>query len=337
VSTNRRFLLARRPQGLPAPEDFELVREPLPTVGPGSFLVRNRYVSLDPAQRIWMDEAPSYMPPIPLGQPVRALAIGVVEQSDNPDFAPGDWVFGQHAIEDYTLVETGEPTRKIDVSIVDRPTRYLSAISLIGFTAYFGLLAHGKPQAGETLLVSGAAGAVGSIVGQIGRIRGCRVIGVAGGAEKVRRLTEDYGFDAAIDYRGKDVEQLAAEIGSAAPHGVDIVFENVGSTPLDAALLKLAMRARIVICGMISDYNRSEKSGARNLFQLVVKRASMEGFIVTDHIARFPEASAQIAHWLGSGELRVDEDVQEGMENTHAAFMRLFSGTNTGKLILRIA
>ena len=225
---NRRFLLQRRPEGTPVPEDFEIVTEPIPEPGEGEIVIRNHYASLDPAQRGWMDDAPSYMPPIALGDPVRATTVGRVHASNHPDFAEGDWVMGLNALEDYSLATAGGFTSNIDVSQVESPTQFLSAMGAVGLTAYFGLLEVAKPKPGETLIVSGAAGAVGSVVGQIGKISGCRTIGIAGGAEKCRRLTERYGYDVAIDYKGKTVDELAQEIAAVAPQGVDIVFENVG-------------------------------------------------------------------------------------------------------------
>jgi NADPH-dependent curcumin reductase CurA len=337
MTINRRYLLVRRPHGDPLPDDFSLVEEPIPAPPAGGLVVRNRFASLDPAQRGWMDDAESYMPPIPLGDPVRASTVGQVHASDNPAFKPGDWVMGLNALEDYSVVMPGGFTSPIDVSQVDSPTRFLSAFGAVGLTAYFGLLDAARPKPGETLLVSGAAGAVGSVVGQIGKIQGLRVIGIAGGADKCRRLTEDYGFDAAIDYKGKSVDALSAEIAAAAPGGADIVFENVGGTVLDAELNNLAMRARIVLCGLISEYNSPDKVGVRNLWQVLVKRATVQGFLIADYVERFGEGGAQMAKWIGEGRLRIDEDVQEGLENAYPAFMRLFSGANTGKLILKIS
>jgi NADPH-dependent curcumin reductase CurA len=284
-----------------------------------------------------MDDAPSYMPPIPLGAPVRASTVGVVHASANPDFEPGDWVLGLNALEDYSVVQPGGFTSKIDVSIVDSPSKYLSAMGAVGLTAYFGLIEAGQPKAGETLLVSGAAGAVGSAVGQIGKILGCRVIGIAGGPDKCRRLLEDYGFDIAIDYRGKDVATLAAEIRTHAPNGADVIFENVGGDVMDAELMNLAMGARIVLCGLISEYNSEQKVGIRNLWQVLVQRAVIKGFLIADYVPRFGEGGAQMATWMAEGRLRIDEDVQEGLENAYPAFMRLFTGANTGKLVLKIA
>jgi NADPH-dependent curcumin reductase CurA len=338
MSINRRFLLSRRPHGDLVPEDFSLVEEGIPAPVAGGFVVRNHYASLDPAQRGWMDDAPSYIPPIPLGDPVRATTIGVVHTSDNPEFAPGDWVLGLNALEEYSQVQPGGFTNKIDISMVPSPTLFLSGIGAVGLTAYFGMTDVLKPQAGETLLVSGAAGAVGSVVGQIGKILGCRTIGIAGGAEKCRRLISDYGYDVAIDYRGKSIEQLAAEIGAAAPGGVNMIFENVGGDVLDAGLMNLASEARVLICGLISEYNNDGiKTGARNIWQLLVHRATMSGFLVSHYVARFAEGGAQMARWMAEGKMRIDEDVQVGLENAFAAYTRLFSGANTGKLILKIA
>ncbi len=335
--TNRRFLLMKRPDGTPRPDDFALRDEPLAPPPPGAFTVRNHFASLDPAQRGWMDAAPSYMPPIPLGAAVMATTVGQVHESANPDFAPGDWVMGLNALEDYSLSTPGGFVSKIDVSLVPSPTMFLSGMGAVGLTAYFGLLEEGKPQAGETLLVSGAAGAVGSVVGQIGKIKGCRTIGIAGGADKCARLTGDYGFDVAIDYRGKSMAELSQEIAVAAPGGVDMIFENVGGDVLDAGLMNLALHARVVLCGLISEYNLSEKVGVRNLWQLIVKRASIRGILVADYVARFQEGGMQMAQWMGEGRMRIDEDVQVGLDHAYDAFMRLFSGTNTGKLILKIA
>jgi len=337
VTENRRFLLVRRPHGEPQPDDFRLASAPIPQVPAGGLVVRNHYASLDPAQRGWMDNRPSYMPPIALGGPVRATTVGVVHASDHPGFRPGQWVVGLGALEDYSAVVPGAFTAPVDVSLVDSPSRYLSAMGAVGMTAYFGLLDAAKPRTGETLLVSGAAGAVGSAVGQIGKIAGCRVIGIAGGADKCRRLLEDYGFDVAIDYKEKGIAQLAAEIADAAPAGADIVFENIGGDVFDAELSNLALGARIVLCGLISEYNSIAPTGVRNLWQVLVRRATISGFLVSDYAARFAEGGLKMSQWMAEGRLRIDEDVQEGLENAYPAFMRLFSGANTGKLVLKIA
>lgn len=336
MTQNRRFLLRRRPQGEPVPEDFELVTEPLPELAGGQFLIRNHYASLDPAMRGWMDDADSYMPPIPLGAPVRASTIGVVEASKAEGFAPGQWVMGLNGIEDYSIGAVGGFTQPIDPGLVPSVTNYLSLFGAVGMTAYFGLFEVCEPKPGDTVLVSGAAGAVGSIVGQLAKIRGCRTIGIAGGAAKCARLTERYGFDVAIDYRGKDEAALTAEIAAAAPNGVDVIFENVGGIILDAGLMNLNMHARVGLCGLISEYNSAEPVGARNLWRLIVKRASIRGLLVADYVARFGEGAAKMGEWAAQGKINIDEHIDEGIENAYPAFMRLFSGSNQGKMILKI-
>ena len=337
MPANRRFLLRRRPDGDPVPDDFALVEEAIPELGEGQFLIRNHYASLDPAQRGWMDDAESYMPPIPLGAPVRASTIGVVEASRAEGFAPGQWVMGLNAIEDYSVGTVGGFTQPIDAAAVPGITNYLSLFGAVGMTAYFGLLEVCEPKPGETVLVTGAAGAVGSIVGQLAKIAGCRAVGIAGGANKCDRLIKRYGFDAAIDYRGKDEAALTRAIAEAAPDGVDVIFENVGGIILDAGLTNLNLRGRVGLCGLISEYNNPKPVGARNLWQLIVKRASIRGLLVADYVARFGEGAAQMGEWAGQGRIVVDEHVDEGIENAYAAFMRLFAGTNQGKMILKLA
>ena len=337
MPANRRFILAARPTGDPRPGDFELRREPTPDLAEGQFLIRNHYASLDPAMRGWMDDLPSYMPPIQLGTPVRASTIGVVEESRAEGFMPGQWVMGLNAIEEYSIGATGGFTQPIDAAAVPNVTNYLSLYGAVGMTAYFGLIEVCEPNEGDTVLVTGAAGAVGSLVGQIARIKGCRVIGIAGGPEKCARLTQRYGFDAAIDYRGKDVDALTQAIRAEAPGGLDVIFENVGGDILDAGLNNLRNGARIGLCGLISEYNSTTRIGARNLWQLIVHRASIRGLLVADYIPRFGEGGAQMAQWAGAGKIVVDEHVDEGIENAYSAFMRLFEGTNQGKMILKLA
>lgn len=339
MSVNRRFILQRRPNGMPVAEDFELISEALPELADGQFLIRNHYASLDPAMRGWMDDAPSYMPPIPLGDPVRASTVGEVVASKTPDFPVGQWVSGLNAIEEYSVSMAGGFSAPIDPAIVPSPTNFLSVLGAVGMTAYFGYRDVCKPQAGDVVLVTGAAGAVGSLVGQIARLMGAsKVIGIAGGPEKCKRLTDRYGFDTAIDYRGKSVDQLSAEIAAAAPQGVNIIFENVGGDILDAGLNNLAMYARIGLCGLISEYNNSgEKTGARNVWQLIVKRATMQGLLVADYIPQFGEGIAAMAGWLRDGKLVFDEHIDDGIDNALPAFLRLFSGSNDGKMVLKLA
>ncbi len=333
---NRRFLLQRRPAGTPVEADFDLITEPTPELKPGEFLIRNHYASLDPAMRGWMDAEGNYMPPIPLGDPVRATTIGVVEDSQAEGFEAGQWVMGLNALEDYSVGVAGGFTQPIDPSMVPSVTNYLSLFGAVGMTAYFGFLEVCEPNEGETVLVSGAAGAVGSLVGQLAKIKGCRAVGIAGGPEKCARLTEKYGFDAAIDYKGKDEEALTAAIADAAPNGVDVIFENVGGAILDAGLMNLNLYARVGLCGLISEYN-TDPRGARNLWQLIVKRAQIRGLLVADYVERFAEGGAQLGQWAAEGKITIDEHIDEGLENAFDSFMRLFAGTNDGKMILKIA
>lgn len=335
MPVNRRFTLVRRPHGLPVAEDFLLDAQPTPALQQGQFLLRNHYASLDPAIRGWMDDKPSYLPPIRLGDPVRATTVGVVAESRSAEFLVGSWASGLNAIEDYSLCVEGGFTRPVDPGAVPAITNYLSAVGAIGITAYFALLDIGQPQPGETVLVTGAAGAVGSLVGQIAKMKGCRTVGIAGGKGKCDRLICDYGYDAAIDYRGKSPDELAQAIREAAPDGVDVHFENVGGDILDAALLSLNPRGRVVLCGLISEYN-SEPRGARNLWQLIVQGARMQGFILTHYVERFGEAIPELAAWVRDGRLRVDEHVDIGIANALPAFLRLFEGSNDGKMILQI-
>ncbi len=333
---NSRFLLIRRPQGAPVADDFKLETVKTPELADGQFLIRNHYASLDPAMRGWMDDTPSYMPPIAVGDPVRASTVGVVVESKAADFPVGQWVSGLNAIEQHSVAMAGGFSASVDVSMVPSPTNFLSVLGAVGMTAYFGYMEVCKPNAGDVVLVTGAAGAVGSLVGQIAKIKGAsKVIGIAGGPEKCARLIDRYGFDAAIDYRSKSVDQLSAEIAAHAPSGVNIVFENVGGDILDAGLNNLAIGARIGLCGLISEYNnKAEKTGARNIWQLIVKRASISGLLVADYVPRFGEGITAMAGWLQSGQIVFDEHIDHGIENALPAFLRLFSGSNDGKMIL---
>ena len=334
---NRRFTLVRRPHGLPKAGDFALDEVGVPELQDGEILVRNVFASLDPAIRGWLDDVPSYLPPVPLGAAVHATTVGRVAASRNAEFADGDWVVGLNAIESFSVARPGGFLMKIDASAVPSPTHYLSVLGAVGLTAYFGLIEVGRPRPGQTVLVTGAAGAVGSLVGQVAGILGCRTVGIAGGPRKCARLIDDYGFSAAIDYRGLDTAALAARIAEAAPEGIDVIFENVGGVILDAGLLCLNQHARVVLCGLISEYNATDgMTGARNLWQLIVKTATMSGFLIKEFLPRFAEGGAAMAGWLAEGRLRVDEHIDEGIDQAFPAFMRLFEGTNEGKLILKI-
>lgn len=334
MSINRQWLLKTRPFGLVGEENFEYVESPMPEPGPGQVLVRNRYLSFDPTQRGWMEDRPSYLPPVAIGEPMRAGSVGVVAKSNHPEFAEGDWVQGTGGWQDYFLSDGGGaiPLRKLPKGVP--PTMALSVLGVTGLTAYWGMLDLGRPEPGQTVLVSGAAGATGSVAGQIARLRGARVVGIAGGPEKCGWLTDQVRFDAAIDYRDDDVRAAIAE---TCPDGVDVFFDNVGGEILEAALDHLAMKARVVLCGGISAYNATEPPpGPRNLLNLIIKRARMEGFIVLDYQARAGEAVKELLGWIESGELIHEEDIQHGFERIPQTLTRLFTGQNRGKQLLEI-
>ncbi|MER6345012.1 NADP-dependent oxidoreductase [Streptomyces sp. NPDC001595] len=331
---NRQIRLAARPVGEVKPEDWESTSEPVGEPGPGQFLGRTRVISLDPAMRGWLDDRPSYLPPVALGEVMRAGSVIEVIASNHPQYQPGDHVVGSFGVQEYA-VSDGKGALKIDTTIAP-PSTYLGALGMSGMTAYFGLLDVGALRDGETVVVSGAAGAVGSIVGQIAKIKGCRVIGIAGGPQKCALLTDELGFDAAIDYRAEDVRKA---LRHHAPDGIDIYFDNVGGDILDAALTRLAMRARVVICGAISQYNNaSPVQGPSNYLSLLVKRARMEGLVVFDYAERFTQAGQDIAGWIGAGQLKVKEHVVSGTVDDFPDTLRmLFRGENVGKLVLELA
>ncbi|MGY2289737.1 NADP-dependent oxidoreductase [Pseudomonas sp. SDO528_S397] len=332
AQTNRQFLLAKRPVGPATRDTFTYQQIPLGTPADGQVLVRNEYLSLDPAMRGWMNESKSYIPPVSLGEVMRALGVGQVIASNHPKFAVGDYVNGAIGVQDYFL---GEPRGfyKVDPKLAPLPV-YLSALGMTGMTAYFALLEVGAPKAGDTVVISGAAGAVGSIAGQIAKIKGCRVVGIAGGADKCKYLVDELGFDAAIDYKHEDV---LAGLKRECPKGVDVYFDNVGGDILDAVLSRLALKARVVICGAISQYNSKEAvKGPANYLALLVNRARMEGFVVTDHAAHYASAAQEMAGWMAQGKLKSKEDIVEGLETFPETLMKLFNGENFGKLVLKV-
>jgi len=328
--TNRHWLLARRPQGMVQTDDFSLVERPMPQVAEGSALARVCYLTFEPAMRGWMDDVPSYMPPVQLGDPMRAPGMAVVVESRHPDFQPGELVFGMMSWSEYVSHHEGWSKVPAEVD----PELVLGPAGGTGLTAYFGLLEVGQPKAGETVVVSGAAGATGSVAAQIARIKGCRVIGIAGGAEKCRWLKEEARLAEVIDYKS---ENVAARLRELCPDGVDVFFDNVGGSILEAVLGNLAMDARIALCGMISSYNDTTLPGPANLFQLIIKRAVMRGFLVFDYTERRDEALADIFSWLAAGELAFRTDIQHGFENVPATFLRLFEGANQGKQVLQVS
>lgn len=328
---NRVFRLAARPVGLPKPSDWTLQQEPVADPGPGQLLVRVSHLSLDPAMRGWMNEGRSYVPPVGIGEVMRALGAGHVVASNHPGFAVGDAVTGLFGIQEYALSD-GKGVTRVDEAAAPFPV-WLGALGMTGLTAYFGLLDVGRPVAGQTVVVSGAAGAVGTVVGQIAKILGCRVVGIAGGPEKCRLLTETLGFDAAIDYRKPGLKD---SLRTHCPQGVDVFFDNVGGEILDTVLTRLARGARIVICGAISQYNEAVPKGPGNYMSLLVNRASMQGMVVFDYAPRYPEAVRQLSTWMAEGRLQSLEQVVEGIETFPERLNMLFRGENTGKLVLKV-
>ena len=331
---NHQLRLAARPRGLPTPDVWEHTTEEIGDPGPGQFLARVEYLSLDPAMRGWMNEGRSYIPPVGIGEVMRAGAIAEVVASEHEGFAVGEHVSFAFGVQEYALCD-GQGVTKVDPELAALPT-YLGTLGMPGFTAYFGLLEEGRPVEGETVVVSGAAGAVGSVVGQIAKLKGCRVVGIAGGAEKCAWLTDELGFDAAIDYKAGGV---AAALRAAAPKGVDVYFDNVGGEILDDVLAQLRRRARVVICGAISQYNATEGvQGPKNYLSLLVNRASMQGMVVFDYADRYEVAAREMAGWLAAGTLKTREQiVPGGIEAFPDALLMLFRGENTGKLVLRVS
>jgi NADPH-dependent curcumin reductase CurA len=331
---NRQWLLARRPSGSITNDDFQWVETPIPRPAEGEILVRNLYLSCDPTQRGWI-ERDTYLPAVKIGEVVRSFAVGRVIESKNARFKPGELVQGLFGWQDYAAVAPGTLPAPSPVPPGVPIETAMSALGITGLTAYFGLLEIGRPQPGETVVVSGAAGATGSAVGQIAKIKGCRAIGIAGGPEKCRYLTGELGLDAAIDYKSDDVgERLRA----LCPKGIDVYFDNVGGELLDAALARLALRGRVVLCGAIARYNdKKPMEGPKNYANLIVQRGRMEGFIILDYMKRAGEAAAALAGWIREGKLKDRVDVQRGLENAPATLARLFSGENAGKQLLKIA
>ena len=333
---NRQWRLACRPQGMVKESDFEYHESEIPQLDEGQFLVRNLYLAFEPAMRGWIEDRKSYIPPVQIGEVMRALSVGQIVESRNPNFQPGECVQGGFGWQEYMAAsERGGlmPVTKIPVDAA--LTWPLGVLGVTGLTAYFGILDVGEPKGGQTCVVSGAAGATGSIAGQIAKLKGCRVIGIAGGPEKCRWLTEEAHYDAAIDYKAENVED---RLGELCPHGIHMYFDNVGGDILDAALAHIAMNARVVLCGGISRYNEATPPpGPKNYMNLVIQRGRMEGFIVIDYAAKFGEAAQELTEWITSGKLVFQEDIQEGFENTPRTFLRLFEGKNVGKQLLKIA
>ena len=335
---NHQVRLAERPVGMPTRGNWSFTTEPVQQPAPGGVLVKTLALSLDPAMRGWMNDAKSYIPPVGIGEVMRAGGIGKVVASENPKFAVGDLVSGALGVQEYATIAQDQFQRaglfKID-SRLGSVTQWLNVLGMPGMTAYFGLLDVGQPRPGDTVVVSGAAGAVGQTVGQLAKIKGCRVVGIAGGRAKCDWVVNELGFDACIDYKAGNVK---AGLKEHCPKGVDVYFDNVGGEILDDVLARLARGARIVICGAISQYNNTAPvQGPKNYLSLLVHRARMEGMVVFDYADRFPVAVAELAGYLKDGRIRAKEDVVKGIETFPEALMKLFTGENFGKLVLQVA
>jgi NADPH-dependent curcumin reductase len=330
--TSRAIRLKRRPVGLPTADDWELTSDDVGEPGEGEVLVEVHNVSLDPAMRGWISEGASYRRPVEIDGVMDAIAVGRVVASSDEPFAEGDYVSGMLGVREHAVVPA-KGLQKVDPDVAPLP-KWLGVLGMPGMTAYFGLLEIGKPQEGQTVVVSGAAGAVGSLVGQIAKLKGARAVGIAGGPEKCRYITEELGFDAAIDYKNEDVP---SGLRAACPNGIDVYFDNVGGEILDAALAQLAFRARVVICGAISQYNSTERMrGPSNYMSLLVNNASMTGFLVFHYASQYAEAARQMGEWVATGKLVSREDVEHGIERFPEVFLKLFEGTNDGKLVLAV-
>ena len=330
---NQQVRLAQRPVGRVNSDTWQLTDEPVPSPGADEFVVAVDLVSLDPAMRGWLDDVRSYVPPVGIGEVMRAHAVGTVIESKNERFPVGTRVSGMFGAQEYA-VSDGRDVTVVDTTAAP-PAAWLGALGFPGMTAYFGLLDVGKAKPGDTVLISGAAGAVGSIAGQIAKLMGCRVIGIAGGAQKCAWLTDELGFDAAIDYRAGSIGRA---LRAAAPDGVDVYFDNVGGDILNSALAQLRTHARVVICGAISGYNATEpQPGPSRYLSLLINRATMAGFIIFDYQRRYPEAQAALRHWISRGDLITSEQVEPGGIAAFGDTLNLlFDGANTGKLVLEV-
>ena len=330
--TNHQVRLASRPVGLPTRDNWSFTPEPVAEPGPGGVLVKTLSLSLDPAMRGWMNEGKSYIPPVEIGAVMRAGGVGKVIASNNPAFAVGDYVNAGLDVQEYCLIPEAQIKRSGMFKIDPRLglTSWLNVLGMPGMTGYFGLMDVGQPKAGETVVVSGAAGAVGQTVGQIAKLKGCRVVGIAGGKAKCDWVVKELGFDACIDYKAGDVK---AGLKEHCPKGVDIYFDNVGGDILDAVLTRITRGARIIICGAISQYNNTTPvKGPANYLSLLVNRARMEGIVVFDYADRYPLAIAEMAAYLKEGKMKSKEDVVEGLENFPETLLKLFNGENLAQL-----
>jgi NADPH-dependent curcumin reductase CurA len=331
---NRRMVLAERPTGMVDERTVRMEEDEVPTPGAGEALARVRYLSIDPTIRTWMDDAPGYLPPIGIDEVVRAGGIAEVMESNTDLYEPGQLLFGMTGWQDYVIADEGERAMQALPPGVS-PTIAIGLFGITGMTAYFGLLDVGKMKEGDVVVVSGAAGATGSTVGQIAKVKGAgKVIGIAGGPTKCSWIVDELGFDATIDYKNDDVP---ARLREEAPEGIDLYFDNVGGQILDDCLAQLAMRGRVVLCGAIASYNdRGALTGPANYRSLIIRRGRMEGFIILDFVGRFPEAQAEMAGWLAEGKVKSAEHIVEGLEHAPDALNLLFTGGNIGKVIVKV-
>ena len=331
---NRRLVLAERPTGMVDEKTVRMEQDTVPSPGAGEALARVRYLSIDPTIRTWMDDAPGYLPPIGIDEVVRAGGIAEVLESNTERYQPGQLLFGMTGWQDYVIADEGERAMQALPPGVP-PTTAIGLFGITGMTAYFGLLEVGALKEGDVVVVSGAAGATGSTVGQIAKVKGAgKVIGIAGGPKKCSWIIDEMGYDAAIDYKNEDVGKRLRE---EAPEGIDLYFDNVGGEILDACLAALALRGRIVLCGAIATYNdRGSMTGPANYRSLIIRRGRMEGFIILDYVGRFPEAQAEMAGWLGAGKIKSAEHIVEGLEHAPEALNLLFTGGNIGKVIVKV-
>lgn len=336
MTINRQWLLAARPDGMIGPQNFNYVETSIPDIADGEILVKNLYLSFDPTQRNWMVDRPGYLPPVAIGEVMRAGSVSQVVASQHGDFTIGELVQTTGCWQDYAVVAPGQgPTGVNKLPPGVSPEMMLSILGITGMTAYFGLLEHGQPKAGETVLVSGAAGATGSVVGQIAKLKGCRVVGIAGEAQKCAWLKQVAGFDEVIDYKNEDVSE---KIALHCPDKWDVFFDNVGGAILEAALNHLNLYSRVVMCGGIANYNAKEPvPGPNNLMNLVTNRGRMQGFIILDYLPRAMEAIEALMGWVASEEIVYQVDMQEGFNNIPSTLQRLYTGENLGKQLLKIA
>ncbi|MEI6447387.1 MAG: NADP-dependent oxidoreductase [Actinomycetes bacterium] len=332
---NRRLLLKTRPEGLVKNSDFDLVEEAVPEIGEGEALIRTTFLSLDPTNRVWMTDAPGYLPPVQIGEVMRSGGIGRVVASNSPRYEVGQLVNGFTGWQDYVVASDSLPFTPLPAIPGVPDSAFLGALGMTGLTAYFGITDVAQVGEGDTVVISAAAGAVGSVAGQISKILGARVVGIAGGPAKCAWLTDELGFDAAVDYKADD---WLAQLKAATPDGIDVDFENVGGEVMEAVFARLNIGARVALCGLISGYNDPEgPGGPANFGALISKRAKVQGFLILDYFGQMEAAVGQLAQWMGEGKLQHRETVVEGLENTPESLNLLFTGQNTGKLVVKIA